>query len=180
MKDGIQLKTTFMGPIHTRFAPRVDPSQILGQSALLSHPVDLMKARLFSTSSSKPYEHLTLGLLLEEIIEDIMHRTSRVGESIDACLSSMAGRDDIKLTHLGQKDIPNYLKLALRSHSIDFQVNPSLTTTRNEMSRGDSDLVAVVGMSGRFPDNDTVEGFWEDLLAGTCHIKEVTHGIGQR
>lgn len=26
-------------------------------------------------------------------------------------------------------------------------------------TRGSSDIVAVVGMGGRFPDNDTIEGF---------------------
>ena len=63
--------------------------------------------------------------------------------------------------------------MALQANGIEYEVGKPAMAPQNENSRGGSDLIAIVGMAGRFPGSDTVDGFWEDLMAGKCHIKEV-------
>lgn len=65
------------------------------------------------------------------------------------------------------------VKMALQTNGIEYQVRQPVMLSQKENSRGGSDLIAIVGMAGKFPGSDTVDGFWEDLMAGKCHIKEV-------
>lgn len=161
------------GPIHTNHAPKIDVDRILGNSPLLRHPIDHSKARMFSPSSCKQYSHLTLGDLLAEILEDIAHNVLRVTDVIQTCVSTLNVTKDVRLSVMGPTNHLAAVKMALQAKGIAYQVREPVTTPRNENSRGGSDLIAIVGMAGRFPGSDTVDGFWEDLMAGKCHIKEV-------
>ena len=161
------------GPIHTKHAPKIDIDKILGKSPLLSHPIDHAKARMFSPSSCKEYSHLTLGDLLGEILEDIAHNIFRVTDAIHACISTLTVTKDVSVSVMGPTNHLAAVKMALQANGIEYQVRSPVLTPQKENSRGGSDLIAIVGMAGRFPGSDTVDGFWEDLMAGKCHIKEV-------
>lgn len=161
------------GPIHTSHAPKIDISKILGDSPLLRHPIDHAKARMFSPSSCKQYSHLTLGDLLGEIVEDIAHNVLRVTDVVHTCVSTLDVTKDVRVSVMGPTNHLAAVKMALQASGIEYQVRQPVTTPKNENSRGGSDLIAIVGMAGRFPGSDTVDGFWEDLMAGKCHIKEV-------
>lgn len=130
-----------------------------------------------SPGSCARYKHLTLGSLLEEVIEDIAHNILHVTESIRCSISDIDIKNNIKLTVMGPTNHLVWIRQALEARGIQYQLNQPNMTIRNEMARGGSDLIGIVGMSGRFPGSETVERFWEDLMSGKCHIKEVSHGM---
>lgn len=173
IRDASHIRTGVTGPIHTNHSPKIDIDRILGNSPLLGHPIDHAKARMFSPSSCKRYLHPTLGELLGEILEDIAHNILRVTDVVHTCVSTMNATKDVKLSVMGPTNHLAAVKMALQAHGIEYQVRQPVTTPQNENSRGGSDLIAIVGMAGRFPGSDTVDGLWEDLMAGKCHIKEV-------
>jgi len=160
--------------MHSPWVPRINLAKVLGNSPLLEHPIDLSKARMISPASCAEYKHLTLGFLLGEAIVDIVHDVLRVSESIQRSVSSLDANRKLKLTVIGPTNHLAAIRQALKIRGIEFRINQHNTATDNESSRGGSDLVAIVGMSGRFPGSETAEGFWEDLVAGKCHIKEVS------
>jgi hypothetical protein len=160
--------------------PKIDVAKVLGKSRLLCHPIDLAKARMISPGSCVRYQHLTLGSLLEEVVEDIAHNVLYVTESIRGCVSNLDRKSKVKLTMMGPTNHLGSIKHALKTCRIEYQLNQPSVVMSNEMARSGSDLIAIVGMSGRFPGSETVEGFWEDLIAGKCHIKEVCRGIQDR
>lgn len=139
----------------------------------MRHPIDLAKARMFSPSSCKQYVHLTLGDLLGEILEDIAHNVLRVTDLVHTCVSTLNVTKDVTLSVMGPTNHLAAVKMALQAKGVKYQVRPPVTTSQSENSRGGSDLIAIVGMAGRFPGSETVDGFWEDLMGGKCHIKEV-------
>ncbi|KAK5991366.1 Non-reducing polyketide synthase PKS16 [Cladobotryum mycophilum] len=167
------IKTEVNGAIHTSLTPRIDVAKILGNSPLLNYQIDHTKARMFSPGSLKQYKHLTLGDLLTEAIEDIIHNVLYVTDSIQACVSTLDARQPVKLSLMGPSNQFAAVKQALQKHGIFYELNQLQEVATSDLTRGSSDLIAIVGMAGRFPGSDTVEDFWEDLLAGKCHIKEV-------
>lgn len=128
---------------------------------------------MFSPSSCKQYLHLTLGDLLADIVEDIAHNVLRVTDAIHTCVSTLGVTKGVRVSVMGPTNHLAAVKMALQANGIEYEVRKAVMTSKNENSRGGSDLIAIVGMAGRFPGSDTVDGFWEDLMAGKCHIKEV-------
>lgn len=173
IRDASHIRTSVTGPIHTKHAPKIDIPKVLGDSPLLQKPIDHAKVRMFSPSSCKQYSHLTLGDLLAEIVEDIAHNVLRVTDVVHTCVSTLDVTKDVRVSVMGPTNHLAAVKMALQSNGIEYQVRQPVTTPKNENSRGGSDLIAIVGMAGRFPGSDTVDGFWEDLVAGKCQIKEV-------
>lgn len=133
---------------------------------------------MYSPGSCKQYSHLTLGALLEEIVEDIAHNVLRVTQTIQECAIRLDEKSEYRLHVMGPTNHLAAMKQALNTRHIEFQLNQPPASgaeagANSNMTRGGSDLIAIVGMSGRFPGSDSVEAFWEDLLAGKCQIKEV-------
>ena len=160
--------------MHSPWVPKIDIARVLGDSPLLHHRIDLAKAKMISPGSCVRYKHLTLGLLLGEIIEDIAYNVLNVTASIKGCVSNLDRKCEIKLTVMGPTNHLAAMKETLRTHGIEYQLTQHGTSNNNQEARGGSDLIAIVGMSGRFPGSETIEGFWEDLVAGKCQIKEVS------
>lgn len=176
------------GPMHSCWSPRVNTARILGNSALLRRPLDPVKARMISPGGgpcAKYYDHPTLGSMLEEMIDDIAHKPLHITSTIQETVSGLQRRDrqhHVRLSVMGPTNHQAATTHALKSCGIKYEINSLDRTWNKETSpeqplnvkgRGGSGLVAIVGMAGRFPGSDTVEGFWEDLLDGKCHIKEV-------
>jgi iterative type I PKS product template protein len=78
---------------------------------------------------------------------------------------------------MGKTPHMTFIQKCLKSANLTYQLValtlPNFVDPSNSTTRGSSDLVAIVGMGGRFPDNESIDGFWEDLLAGKCHIKKI-------
>ncbi|KAI4860812.1 putative polyketide synthase [Hypoxylon rubiginosum] len=167
------VKTDAGGPIHSKNMPRIDIETVLGDSLIRALPLDWSKARMYSPGSCKEYRHATLGPLLGEIIDDVAHNILHAGQLIDTFIGQMDSRVSVKLTVVGPTGHLPAVEQALRKRTIPYSIVDYTQTIKPDVARGGSDLVAIVGMAGRFPGSDTIEGFWEDLQKGKCHIKKV-------
>jgi hypothetical protein len=156
--------------MHNIWIPTLDNAKIIGYSAVLHQPLQVGNARMLSTSGSgAEYDRSTLSLLLKETINDIVHnpinRTKYLG--------NIVGRAKlVRIWTMGPSHELATVTDALEASGIKYRVNEDLQIPRSMIgnSRGGSGQIAIVGMGGRFPGNDTIDGFWQDLIDGKCHI----------
>jgi hypothetical protein len=131
---------------------------------------------LSPTGSCAKYDHPTLASLLEEIVNDIAHKPLYITDTIQETVVGLRGGRPVRLSVMGPTNHQAATIQALKAGGVKYELNQCGKETPepgNASSRGGSGLVAIVGMAGRFPGSDTIEGFWESLLDGQCHIKEV-------
>ncbi|KAK2057701.1 putative polyketide synthase, partial [Colletotrichum caudatum] len=182
LRNARQAQTEAGGCVHTPYLPRLDIDAILSECSkeLLEWPLDTKnKSRMANTDSFTYYDHSTLGGLLSKVIEDIAHNVLRLDGTLESCASRVkadGNTENIKVVVMGQNVHVPALTAALNNAAISHKVvtirdNGQCGTVQS--NRGQSGLIAIIGMSGRFPDNDTIQGFWDDLLDGKTHIREV-------
>lgn len=164
------------GPIHSSLLPKIDTAVIVGTSPLLAQTLDNGKAHMWSPGTCKEYKHSTLGPLLGEIVEDIAHNVLHVTKTIRNCVGRLDPQQKYKLSVMGPTNHLAAMKQSVNTSGITFQLHQPETSASaaEQTARGGSDLIAIVGMSGRFPGSESVDAFWDDLLAGKCQIKEVS------
>ncbi|KAK3297920.1 beta-ketoacyl synthase [Chaetomium fimeti] len=170
------IKTDVDGPMHSCWSPKVDAAGIVGNSTLLQQPLNPAKARMLSPAGScARYDHSTLASLLEEIVDDVAHKPLHITDTIKETVVGLRGSEHVTLSVMGPTNHQAAATQALKSSGIKYKVKQTgrETSAASNTNRGGSGLVAIVGMAGRFPGSDTIEGFWEDLLDGKCHIKEI-------
>ncbi|KAI2634211.1 putative polyketide synthase [Hypomontagnella submonticulosa] len=173
LQNAAHIKTDAGGPIHSQNMPRIDIQAVLADSPIRDIPLDWSKAQMFSPGSCKEYRHATLGQLLGEIIDDVAHNILYAGDLIDKFVLQLDPKVSFKVAVVGPTGHLPAVEQSLRKQSISYNIVDHTQNIRPDASRGGSDLVAVVGMAGRFPGADTIEKFWEDLQVGKCHIKKV-------
>jgi hypothetical protein len=150
-------------------------SDVLGDSPLLNNPITA-KARIISPGSCKPYAHATLRNLLAEMLVDIAHNVLHLAGTTEACIAELVGKRPVDVIVAGPTGHLPIIQRTLQAKGIGYNFREHHDPTQDtKMSRGGSDQVAIVGMAGRFPGSDTINGFWEDLVAGKIHIKKVRH-----
>lgn len=168
-----KVKTDTSGPIHTDYLPRMNMERILGTSPLLETTIT-SRARIISPGSCKRYEHTTLRSLLSEMITDIVHNVLHLKDATEECISGLVGKGEVSLTVVGPTGHLPAVRKALQDKGIKYDINQHRQHFNFEKkARGGSDLIAIVGMSGRFPGSENIEAFWEDLLNGKEQIKMV-------
>lgn len=181
IRDAPSVPTDVDGPMHSCWSPKVDTAKILGSSPLLQQPLNPAKARILSpTGSCVAYDHPTLGSLVEEIVVDVAHKALYITDTISESVAGLTPRGDglVKLWVMGPTSHQAAVTQTLKASGIDYEVQSSskqasIPEDTTQHGRPSSGLVAIVGMAGRFPDNDTIDGFWADLLDGKTHIKEI-------
>lgn len=163
-------------PAHAPFMAGVDADQVLGHSPLLDRPLDWAKVVMVTPSGDcQPRKFDSLRSLLCDIFDDILMRPLLVDKTIESSISQLHRSGSVSIHEVGSTThMPLVLK-TLASAGISYDVvppyqPPPLGTTP---TRGISDRVAVVGMSGRFPGSDNVDEFWDELMGGACHIKKI-------
>ncbi|QGA19833.1 hypothetical protein EYB26_007528 [Talaromyces marneffei] len=162
---------------HNPYQMPIDIDKVLGVSAVLDNPLDWSKARMFSPSICKEYKHATLGELLTDIIPDIMHSVLRVSDIIETWTNYLDIKIPVQVTSISPTNHQFAVEQALkkrgfsyhRGHAYNGFDGPDATLN----TRGGCGRVAIVGMAGRFPGSDTVDGFWDDVLMGRSHIEKV-------
>lgn len=163
-------------PAHAPFMAGVDAHAILGHSGLLDRPLCWDKVTMVTPSGDcGPRQFATLRDLLCDISDDILLRPLLVDKAIESSISFLRRDSQVQVHEVGSTThMPLVLK-TLTAAGLAYQVEPAYRPPPigSVMTRGSSDLVAIVGMSGRFPGSDNVDEFWGELLSGTCHIKKV-------
>ena len=153
----------------------LDMERILGESLMLMTPLTT-KVRIVSSSTCTSFVASDLGTLLHEMILDIAQNTLRLTETVQAIVSDLQDIGDVDLVVLGPTAHTSLVQNALREKYINVNLvsEPDAPVSAHDL-RGGSDLVAIVGMSGRFPGSDNVYEFWETLQKGQDFHQEASN-----
>ena len=152
--------------VHAAHLPALDLDRILGSSSLLD---TLARSEvIFSSSTCEPFAATTLRDLLHLIVDDIAQKPLYLEETIKSVANSLQGRSNTRLLPVGPTHSVSVVQRELQRivptvtiAPINVDDVPSL-----EGSRHGSDHVAIVGMSGRFPDCNSTSELWDLLLSG--------------
>ncbi len=107
---------------------------------------------------------------------DILRNTLDMKGMIEASISSISmqkGRS-INLHVLGLTPHQSLVQSILKDHGIEATILDHASRQPKPELRGGSDLIAIVGMSGRFPGSDSVCDFWKSLLDAQDFHKPVS------
>ena len=169
-----KLKLAANAAVHAAHLPMLDMEQVIGQSVLLKTPVPA-KARIVSSSTGLPYEASDLGALLHQMILDITQNTLRLTDTVQSIVSELKGKGGVDLIVVGPTAHTKLVQGALQDANIKVNLILHAEALAPERDlRGGCDLVAIVGMSGRFPGSENVEEFWDTLQNGQVFHKKVS------
>ena len=145
----------------------------MGTSPLLDTPMP-SKACIISSSTCKPFVASNLRELLGLMIQDIAQNALHMEGTIQSVVSSVLGKGDVELIAVGPTPHTPLVQRALHGAGVTFTLAQNQKVFQNlENARGGSDLVAVVGMSGRFPKGNSISEFWETLKNGVDTHQQV-------
>ena len=152
--------------VHSSHLPSLDKEWILGQSYRLEVPI-IPHVQIISTGTGLPYITTNLRQLLFHMVEDISKIVMYLDKTVQSILLEFQTAEDVQLTIVEPTNLASLLENALRGAGkrlgVIREAQPPL---RIHQSRGGSDLIAIIGTSGRFPGSDTVQAFWETLQEG--------------
>lgn len=171
LEDAPHIDTDARGGVHMETLPEVDLGRILGSSVWLDC-TPVLTATIISPYTCQPRQQQTLRGLLEEIIIDVGQRTLQLAASMNAALE-LTQEEKLRVVMPGYTSHDVYFLKLLQKRGIKYSVMSHRDLSASTPSREGSGLVAVVGMSGRFPGSGDVNAFWEGLLEGKRYVQEV-------
>lgn len=172
-----QVSLRIAAAFHALHLSKPDVERIIGTSPLLFGKALKKNGRIISTGSGTPFAADTLSALLPLVVDDILQNPLYWTKTLQALIISLGKAADVTLTAFGPTNVTKSLRRTLESSGI------KVTETREvEIPLvdgdviGDSDDIAIIGMSCRLPGSDSLEEFWEVLEQGRdLHTKVTAH-----
>ncbi|KXT07088.1 hypothetical protein AC578_2468 [Pseudocercospora eumusae] len=160
--------------VHAPHLPSIDIDGIVGGS-LLFEGTPVYRVTV-SCSTCRPFQATTVKELLENAVVDIA-TSSMWPEGVVKELRAILEAQEIVVTEIGPSCYTPMVRslLQLQGRNVTTRSNPTAPLDAPTVtSRGDSGLIAIVGMSGRFPGcNDKLEEFWDLLVKGRSTHEEI-------
>lgn len=162
--------------VHSPHLPCLDTDKILASSAMfLTTPVSA-RARILSPCNGELYSSSNLRDLLLAMIQDISHNYMDLMQTFQKAASGFRSVRNVDLMVIGPTAHASSVQAALEENKLNVNVTNSIENSVSHVStRNGSGLVAVVGMSGRFPGSESIQAFWESLELGQDFHCEVSN-----
>ena len=164
-------------PMYCSHLPPVDAARIVGVSPSL----DAYTAQrpMYSTcplAGSLPAR--TLGELLRLAVAEIAHKPMRIEETVRAVAVALQAteKSDVVLTTVGSTWDASEVRSIFEQHGQGVSVAESAPCPKpfgDDVGSIPPHAIAVVAMSGRFPESDTLDEFWRLLETGTTTHREI-------
>ncbi|KAK5173464.1 uncharacterized protein LTR77_002145 [Saxophila tyrrhenica] len=159
--------------VHASDWPSLPLDTIMGSSKLLDTSVqdDL----IFPTTAGEFFPSGPLRDSLGAVIADIGNSPLQLEDATRSLGTLMNGGSELKLHAIGPPTSLSSISTILRATEREFKVLDEPTKTSNLPPSDDttSDLIAVVGMSGRFPGANGLQEFWSLLVSGLDMHEEI-------
>lgn len=157
--------------------PSLDDAQIVGTSPALN-TLTVQRPLYSAHSVTDSISAVTFGDTLRLAVVDIGHKLARVEDSFQAVATVIQQKhsEDVVLTTVGSACDTSKLRRILEQHGQRVSVGeyePSPMPFGNDINSVPRHEIAVVGMSGRFPESDTLDELWDLLESGTTAHKEI-------
>ncbi len=120
----------------------------------------------------------TFGELLRLTVSEISHKLMQVEETFRTVATALqkTGGSEVVLTTVGSTWDASTFQDILHHHDQSVHIgefSPCPKPFGDDLSSIPSDAIAVVGMSGRFPESDTLDELWSLLETGTTTHQEI-------
>ncbi|KAL4899885.1 hypothetical protein BDW74DRAFT_171149 [Aspergillus multicolor] len=141
--------TTFtQAPLHGAHLPSINATEIVGAS-----PAQVAE-------------------IWKLAVDQIAHKPINVEEIAAALVNDLqkTSTTEITLTSFGESSEPSGIAALLEENGVAVEIGELGATPKpygDDLSSIPADAIAVVGMSGRFPDSDTLDEFWKLLESAT-------------
>ncbi|KFZ08800.1 hypothetical protein V502_09114 [Pseudogymnoascus sp. VKM F-4520 (FW-2644)] len=157
--------------------PSLDDAQIVGTLPALN-TLTVQRPLYSAHSVTDSISAVTFGDTLRLAVVDIGHKLARVEDAFQAVATVLQQKhsEDVVLTIVGSTCDTSTLRSILEQHGQGVSVGeyePSPMPFGNDINSVPRHEIAVVGMSGRFPESDTLDELWELLESGTTAHKEI-------
>lgn len=161
---------------HALHLSKPDVQRIIGKSTLLVGKALKKNATIVSTGSGVRFSADSLGDLLPLVVDDILQNPLYWTKTLQALITSLGKSAQVTLTAFGPTNVTKSLRRTLESSGVEVvetkEVEVPLVVDGHIL--GESDDIAVVGMSCRLPGSDSLEEFWEVLEQGRdLHTKVI-------
>lgn len=172
LHDIPKLPLTAAIAVHAPHLCPVDNHRIVGDSPVLG--AALPSKTCISSSTCAPFHASTLRELLYLAVTDVARNPLWLENSVKTLGSTFTDISEMALTVLGPTPHTPMVKQMLQQSVEKVHLGEGAKPrSASSNTRGGSDLIAVVGMSGRFPHSDSLDEFWDILQAGTATHEEV-------
>ncbi|KAI8635444.1 hypothetical protein F5Y19DRAFT_407791 [Xylariaceae sp. FL1651] len=156
-----KLHLPIYGAYHAKHLPLLDLNYIMGDSPLLERSVPASRSLVHpKTTQAQSFREL-LQLVLQEILQqplDLDDDIRTISHRIADC--------DVHLTSIGPARMSS-LEQALQPSHVCRLGSRQLQSSESDLPTLDTnELIAVVGMAGRFPGAESVDELWKLLVEG--------------
>lgn len=169
--------TPFKCLMYASHLPPVDPVKVLCVSSVCE--TCSVQRSLYSVHSPEgALSARTFGELLRLTISEIAHKSMQVEGTFRTVATALqkTGSSEVVLTTVGSTWDASVFQDILHQHDQSVRIgefSPCPKPFGNDLSSIPSDAIAVVGMSGRFPESDTLDELWRLLETGTTTHQEI-------
>lgn len=161
---------------HALHLSKPDVQRIIGKSTLLVGKALKKNATIISTGSGVRFAADSLGDLLPLVVDDILQNPLYWTKTLQALITSLGKSAQVALTAFGPTNVTKSLRRTLESSGVEVTETKEVEVPQvvDGHILGESDDIAVVGMSCRLPGSDSLEEFWEVLEQGRdLHTKVI-------
>jgi Beta-ketoacyl synthase, N-terminal domain len=152
-----------LGPAHAPHLRSPDLEYMIGNSRILEKTVK-RNYQLISGSTNRSMVGPNLKNLLKNILEDIFQHTAKPERVFEAGISLLNKEHETSLFVLGNTSYLPSFKRTLQKKRVKVVIKSNSSTQESLESHVQSESVAIVGMSGRFPGSDSVEELWASIM----------------
>lgn len=150
------------GLAHVPHLPPLDLEGCISDFSMLDRPIS-ENLTIMSTSTCAPYPGRTLRTVLLEGMRDASERPLRLVDTVTAAMQHMSAQGGrVQVVTAGPSLQARGLEKTIAMCGLECQV----VSLEPRLPRVVSDRIAVVGMSGRFPQSDSIHEFWNLVLKG--------------
>ena len=157
--------------------PPVDTAKVLCVSPV-RETCTIQRPLYSAHSPAGPLSAGTFGELLCLTVSEIAHKSMQVEETFRTVATALqkTGKSEVVLTTVGSTWDASTFQDILNQHDQSVRIGELLPCPKpfgDDLSSIPSDAIAVVGMSGRFPESDTLDELWRLLETGTTTHQEI-------
>lgn len=158
-------------PMYGAHLPPVDAAEIVGDSTVLNAST-VQRPPWSAHFPTETVRDGTLVELLRNSVVEITQRSARIEETVCAIAAALreANSSRVVLTTVGSTWDASVVQIPLQQHcqsAVDFGILPPCPKPFGEdVDNVVQHEIAVVGMSGRFPESDTLDEVWDLLGKG--------------
>ena len=126
---------------------------------------------MFSTSTGDWFKPQTLRELLYFNVAEMTRQPLLLGHALECLGSTLSGAKDVHIRAIGPTPYLSTVQRTLQNNVPKVTIEEASKVP--DTGSSDSDLIAIVGMSGRFPGADNLAEFWSMLEAGHSALEEI-------